>query len=170
MNQEVDSGEIEQVGSYSVGLLLKEAREAKNLSLLDVAAELRLTRDVVAHIEQQQWDKLHGRPYARGYFLNYVKFLQLDESEMLRNFNQQYKNDEPELVLSKKIEPSQTEKTVPWGGIVFVVLALALTGFAYNHWQTTTKVETQANNAQPTESSQIFDDFGSSTFESVDEK
>jgi cytoskeleton protein RodZ len=171
MNQEMDNVEIEPVGSYSVGLLLKEAREAKQLSLLDVAAELRLTRDTVANIEEQQWDKLHGRAYARGYFLNYVKFMQLDENEMLRNFNQQYKRDEPELVLSKKGELSQTKKTLPWTGIIFVVLALVLTGVAYKQWQMTQNAETQVNNDQTTEdNNQIFDDFGSNGFEPLDEK
>lgn len=73
-----------------VGERLRKAREARQLSIIEASAQLRLPKDVLASLEQERWERLHGRTYARGYFSSYVKFLQLDYEELIEQFNQSY--------------------------------------------------------------------------------
>ena len=55
-----------------IGHRLQQARERKKLTIAEAASQLRFTRATVIHLEQEEWDKLHSRTYARGYLLNYV--------------------------------------------------------------------------------------------------
>ena len=75
----------------TVGQQLKQAREAKKITISEVAAQLRLTKDSIIYLEKNQWDKLHGRAYARGYLSSYVNFLALPKDELLAAFNIEYK-------------------------------------------------------------------------------
>jgi cytoskeleton protein RodZ len=117
----------------NVGQRLREARESKNYSIAEVAAQLRLTKETVTALEQQQWEKLHGRAYARGYFASYVKFLGLDEDVMLVAFNYDYRSKEPHL---EQVSFNQkSNKRFPWMAVFFISLALGITWFAYQQWQ-----------------------------------
>ena len=85
----------------TVGEQLKSAREKKQYTIAEVAAQLRLTRETVAHLEAGNWDELHGRAYARGYLVSYANFLGLPQDELLTEFNAQYKR-------SKNLIPTPT--------------------------------------------------------------
>jgi cytoskeleton protein RodZ len=117
----------------NVGQRLREARESKNYSIAEVAAQLRLTKETVTALEQQQWEKLHGRAYARGYFASYVKFLGLDEEAMLVAFNFDYRANEPHL--NQTSYNTNNSKRFPWMAVIFISLALGITWFAYQQWQ-----------------------------------
>ncbi len=129
---------IEEKSKTHAGLSLKHARENKKLSITQVASELRLTRKAIEHLEQQQWELLHGRAYARGYYLNYVRFLGLNEAEMLAAFDDEYAVVETEQKLSHSVPES---KGFPWAGISFAILAILIMWFAYQQWQATKSAE-----------------------------
>lgn len=150
MTEEVETITIEDTNTVpkNAGTLLKEARESKKLSVSEVASELRLTKSAVESIEKQQWEELHGRAYARGYFLNYVRFLALDESVMLAAFENEYSAEEKELNLAQQ---EQSAKRFPWMGFIFSVLAIVITWFAYQHWQTTQVTSTEQEQEQQPE-------------------
>jgi len=118
----------------SVGKRLRLTRESKNFSVAEVAAQLRLTKDTILNLENQQWHKLHGRAYARGYFSSYTKFLGLPENELLAAFNVEYKLSEAELPLPHNLNTAN-KKAFPWMAAMFLLLASLLTGFAYIQWQ-----------------------------------
>jgi cytoskeleton protein RodZ len=123
----------ENEANQHVGKRLRLAREAKKFSIAEVAAQLRFTKDTIIHLENQHWDKLHGRAYARGYFSNYIKFLDLPQDEMLSAFNVEYKSTPADLIppqfnLTKK-------KSFPWIPVLFIAIAVVITGFAYLQWQ-----------------------------------
>lgn len=119
----------------SLGARLQQARENKKLSVAEVATQLRLTRDIIIYLENQQWDKLHGRTYARGYFASYVKFLGLPQEEMLAVFNDEYLlvDDEPRLV---KTLGAVEQKPFPWLMIIFLLVGTFIIWSAYQQWQT----------------------------------
>ena len=89
VNDESDSEEV-KAPTTGIGLKLQQAREQKKLTIAEVATQLRFTRTTIDHLEQEDWAKLHSRTYARGYLLNYVKFLGLPSDEILTIFNEQY--------------------------------------------------------------------------------
>lgn len=128
-----DDQEIELTISESVGERLQQAREEKKLTVLDVATQLRLVRESVLKLENNQWDDLHGRAYARGYFISYVKFLGLPEEEMLAAFNREYKTSSPEG--SSLLTPHvASTKSFPWGLFALIILLAVLLWFAYQQW------------------------------------
>jgi cytoskeleton protein RodZ len=126
---------VVETHSANLGEQLRQAREQKKYSIAEVAAQLRLTKDIVSHLENQQWDRLNGRIYARGYFASYVKFLGLPHDEMLAVFNLEYSATEPTLNLNQH-RHGAIESPFPWVMLFFVVIVLVVGWFAYQQWQT----------------------------------
>ena len=128
--------------SVDVGRRLREAREAKKISISDAAAQLRVTRSAIVHLEEQDWDKLHGRTYARGYFLSYTKFLGLPQNEMLAGFNIEFTETDkrtPSVAPIQQIKPAKS--TFPWLPLILLITVAVLTWFAYQQWQATKLVQ-----------------------------
>lgn len=145
-----DDNEEIVVGSDSpgVGERLKATREAKKITISEAAAQLRLSKETIVNLETEQWELLHGRAYARGYFASYVKFLGLPERELLSAFNVEYKVTEATL-LSKHQFKSASK--FPWLPVILFVLLLASTWFAYQQWQSSQLVIDEIDNASPWE-------------------
>jgi cytoskeleton protein RodZ len=117
----------------SVGEQLKSVREEKKLTVGEIAAQLRLTQETIINLETEQWDKLPGRAYARGYFLSYVRFLGLPEQDMLTAFNLDYKASDTGSTSPRMFEPQKA--SFPWLQIALVVVVISITWFAYQQWQ-----------------------------------
>jgi cytoskeleton protein RodZ len=120
--------------SPTLGRRLREAREEKGMTIPEVATQLRLTKDMVQCLETDQWDKMRGRIYARGYFVSYVKFLGLPYDVMMAVFDAEYSATEPALKLSQHGQPVQS-KTFPWMLLVSSLIVLAMVILAYLQWQ-----------------------------------
>jgi cytoskeleton protein RodZ len=124
--------------SVDVGKRLRDAREAKKISITDAAAQLRVTRDAIVHLEEQNWDRLHGRTYARGYFLSYAKFLGLPQDEMLAGFNIEFTETDhrsPSIAPIQQLKPANSG--LPWLPLILLVIVAVLAWFAYQQWQAT---------------------------------
>lgn len=122
-----------------VGKRLREAREAKKISITDAAVQLRVTRDAIVHLEEQNWDRLHGRTYARGYFLSYAKFLGLPQDEMLAGFNMEFNETidhrTPSIAPIQKIRPAKP--SLPLLPLLLLIIFAVMAWFAYQQWQLT---------------------------------
>ena len=121
----------EQGEALGLGERLKQAREAKKLSLDEVAAQLRIAKVWLDSIEKEAWGALPSRTYARGYFISYVKFMGLPEDTLLSLFNLQYA--EP-----IKVAPSLNQKqtsNVKMKVLVVVIVPLLLIASAWFGWQ-----------------------------------
>lgn len=115
------------------GARLQAARESKSLSIEAVAAQLKLTRGTVSALESGQWEALHGRTYARGYFVMYVKFLGLPLDELLAQFNAQYTEPEPTTVKVSR-HAANDDRLFPWLPVSLLVIVLVVCLLAYQHW------------------------------------
>ncbi len=122
--------------SPSVGERLRLAREEKKITIAEVVAQLRLTKDNIVYLESDQWDKLHGRPYARGYFSSYVNFLGLPHNEMLALFNLEYTAEEPSIDGFRRSENNnQDSSATGWFKVVLLLIILSsATWFSYQYW------------------------------------
>ena len=120
----------EQGEALGLGERLKQAREAKKLSLEEVAAQLRIAKVWLDSIEQEAWGALPSRTYARGYFISYVKFMGLPEDTLLSLFNLQY--SEP-----AKAAPSLNQKQTSnvKVKVLAVIVPLLLIASAWFSWQ-----------------------------------
>ena len=67
----------------SAGIVLSNARVKRGLSLQDVADRLKLSRKQLEAIENDEYEKLPGTPFARGFVRNYAKLLDLDSAPLM---------------------------------------------------------------------------------------
>ncbi|MBX9638045.1 MAG: DUF4115 domain-containing protein [Nitrosomonas sp.] len=76
----IDSASVVQ----SVGHLLRNARTAKGLSIDDVSRQLRLSAQQIEAIEKEDFEKLPGRTFLRGFIRNYSNLVQLNPVPLLQ--------------------------------------------------------------------------------------
>ncbi len=79
------------------GRHLREAREAKNMSLEEAALRLRLHERLVVAIEEDDYEKLPPPAFVIGYLRNYARLLELPQEEVLSSYSG-YQVQKPELV------------------------------------------------------------------------
>ncbi len=117
-----------------LGARLKAVREEKKLTIAEVASQLRLVRGNIELLEQGRWDQLHGRAYARGYLISYIKFLGLPETELLTAFDKEYSaavnTPQPQNQQAKKSGLPASAKVG-----VFLLLLGGLAWYSYFLWQ-----------------------------------
>lgn len=70
--------------SVGVGQMLRAARLERDISIQDVARQLRLSAKQVNALETDEYDQLAGGTFLRGFVRNYAKLLQLDDAPLLR--------------------------------------------------------------------------------------
>lgn len=77
---DIDSVSVVQ----SVGHLLRKARVMKGMSIEDVSRQLRLSVLQIEAIEKENYEKLPGRTFLRGFIRNYANLVQLDPVPLLQ--------------------------------------------------------------------------------------
>src|SRR5579862_4584746 len=73
----------DQQPSFSIGAHLRALREHAQLSLDDVATQLKLSRRQVMAIESDSFDALPGPTFIRGFIRDYARLLRVDGDELL---------------------------------------------------------------------------------------
>src|SRR3712207_8169930 len=73
----------------SIGLRLRAAREAKGLSLDDVARQTRIPVRHLEHIEREEWDALPAVTYSVGFARSYANTVDLDGAQIGAEVRQQ---------------------------------------------------------------------------------
>lgn len=69
-----------------LGSLLREAREAKGLSLVDVNEETKINPKYLEALEDGRYGDLPTEVHVRGYLRNYARFLELDPEPLLTRY------------------------------------------------------------------------------------
>ncbi len=70
----------------TLGPYLRNAREAKGLDLRDAAQQTRISINYLKAIEEEDFAKLPGEVFVKGFLKNYARFLQLNESEVMERY------------------------------------------------------------------------------------
>jgi cytoskeleton protein RodZ len=73
-----------QIASDSIGERLRQAREAKGLTLDEVASQTRIPIRHLQHIEREEWDALPATTYCVGFAKAYANAVGLDGPEISR--------------------------------------------------------------------------------------
>lgn len=77
-------------GQASFGAMLQQARLNQQLSLDDASAELFILPRHLQALEEEQFDDLPQAAFARGFAINYAKFLGLDSVQVASLFDAAY--------------------------------------------------------------------------------
>ena len=73
-----------------IGNFLRERREAKGISLIEVEKDLKIRKKYLQAIEEGNVDVIPGKTYIVGYLRNYSKYLDIDEeniNQIIQTFN-----------------------------------------------------------------------------------
>jgi len=84
-----------------IGNFLRERREAKGISLIEVEKDLKIRKKYLQAIEEGNVDVIPGKAYFIGYLRNYSKYLDIDE-ENINQIIQTYNNLEKQKFVVKE--------------------------------------------------------------------
>lgn len=124
-------GTIESPG----GMLLAE-REARGLTIHQVASELHVNDRLLESLENDRYDNLGAPIFVKGHLRNYARLLGLDPAEVITAYEHQTNAEPPELV-SRQGEgtPMETATSGAWfaafSWFLVAVLLFATIGWWY---------------------------------------
>lgn len=135
----------ETASSSSVGSRLQRARIERDLSVRDVAQQLRIQRSYLEALETGDFDNLPGLTYAIGYVRSYAQLLDLEADPLIAEFKAEAKKLQEPTQLS--FPSPAPEGKVPGGALMFVGVLLA--ALSYGGWYYLSTSETEVSDLTP---------------------
>lgn len=108
-----------------LGRKLKEAREGMGLSLRDVEEATKIRKKYLQALENENFEEIPGRTYAKGFVKNYSNFLQLDTKDLLDEFDSLVVNFFKDKELSPASDTARSSSSVREGKLFRYGLILA---------------------------------------------
>lgn len=148
----MDETEADDV--VTVGQRLREAREAKGLSVEDVAAQTRIPTRHLTSLEESDWDKLPAATYSVGFAKNYAGVVGLDRNEIGEQLREEMGGRLAAAIHPEVYEAVDPARTMPKGLVisalgVLVLVVLALSWLSNRSVQPDEQPVTEAANAAP---------------------
>lgn len=132
----------------TVGHQLREAREAKGLSLEDVAASTRIPTRHLISLEEGAWDKLPAPTYAVGFAKNYAGAIGLDRNVIGDQLRSEMGGVRPAAIAPiEYLEVDDPKRSFP-KGLVFGALALLVIAVAGLVWVNERQLQADASGNQ----------------------
>ena len=119
----------------AVGAILRAARVARGEEAAKVAAILKMRREQLVAIEENDLDRLPGRAYTVGFVRAYASYLGLDAEALV----QQFKDENATEPFAKPVEhvfpeaSTETANFVPSGSILIWALLIAMIIYAITY-------------------------------------
>ncbi|WP_292879818.1 RodZ domain-containing protein [Nisaea sp.] len=129
----------------TVGMLLQRGRTERDLSLQDVAQQLRIQRSYLQALETGDFDNLPGLTYAIGYVRSYSQLVGLDAEKLIADFKAEAKKLQEPTQLS--FPSPAPEGKVPGGALMFVGVLLA--ALSYGGWYYFSTTDTAVSDLTP---------------------
>jgi len=132
--------EDEEAGAenLSIGERLMRAREAKGLSLDEIASQTRIPIRHLQNIEREEWDALPAPTYAVGFARNYATAVGLDGAEIARILRERiggaFRTRAP---APEYYEPADPSRVPPRSIALFAALFAAVLIAVYFIWFST---------------------------------
>jgi transcriptional regulator with XRE-family HTH domain len=136
----------EEESKGALGSILRQQREGKKLNIEEIAEELKIRPQYLEALENEQFELLPGKLYQRAFLKTYAQFLGLDQSHILKMFDQHEKS---KGVLRKELEgkklwqesikeeldlppPPQSKKIrLGYWLVILAILVIVIFGFIY---------------------------------------
>ena len=141
-----------------LGKKFKEARENLGLSLGDVEEATKIRKKYLQALENENFEVIPGKTYARGFAKNYSNFLHLDTKEILAEFDilvsDSFKEVEYTPARDTTKDSSDREgKMFKYGLVIIAILLLFIAGNVLNN----DSDNTVPNSPQESDSNNIED-------------
>lgn len=113
------------------GQILREARFAEDQSEAQIASRLYLSRNVVRFIENDEYDKLPGTTFIRGYLRSYARLVNVSSEKVMEAFDALGITSEhaPPVIAPitrAKKEVSANDKSIRWVTYIIIITLLGL--------------------------------------------
>jgi cytoskeleton protein RodZ len=120
----------------ALGEEFRSAREARGLTLSDVAEQIHIRSVYLNAIENEDWKAIGAPVYVRGFIRTYARFLGLPAEEAVAQFNESAPPERP-AAAAAVLDFSDDRRSGPslWA-ILGTLVALLLVAFVvYEYWQ-----------------------------------
>ena len=114
-------------GTETVGVRLRAAREAKGLSIEDVASSTRIPTRHLQSLEDSEWHKLPASTYSVGFAKNYAAAVGLDRGEIAEQLRAEMGSELPAHYSTAPVEtfePVDGNRSMPKGIVIGALVAL----------------------------------------------
>lgn len=101
----------------SIGEKLREAREARKLSLKDVVKETNISPIYLTALEEEKFDKFPSETYLIGFLRTYAEFLRLDPETLVHAYKG-YKIGESATPLEELTRPTRSRMQIMLGTMI----------------------------------------------------
>jgi len=109
---------------FEIGATLREARVRKRLTLQQVEEDTKIRTKYLQALEDDDFEALPGRAYAKGFLSSYASYLGLDPQTMIDEFNSRHGGEEDPLAGPSALRrPSRSRRT---SGLVFFAIVAVL--------------------------------------------
>jgi cytoskeletal protein RodZ len=99
----------------SIGEKLRNAREAKKLSMKDVAKDSNIPPRYLEALEEEEFDRFPGETYVIGFLRSYADYLKLDSEEIIQLYKG-YKIGESATPIAELTKPTRSQMMIDLSG------------------------------------------------------
>jgi cytoskeleton protein RodZ len=117
----------------ALGDEFRSAREARGLTLSDVAEQLHIRSVYLNAIETEDWKVIGAPVYIRGFIRTYSRFLGLDAESAIAQYNETVPAERPSQAVAAISDDDDRAGPSLWA-VIAVVVAIGLVGFVGYEW------------------------------------
>lgn len=121
----------------AIGERLRRAREARAMSLDDVANQTRIPIRHLQHLELGEWEALPAPTYAIGFTRNYASAVGLDGPAIANELRDEIGGPRRRAQAAEFYEPADPARVPPKSLVIGVIIAIVLLVGAYVLWRNT---------------------------------
>jgi len=141
----------------TLGNYLKKEREARNISLSDVADSTKISKLYLDCLENDEYSKIPGEPYVKGYISSYAECVGINEHEAIKLYNAFHtKFDNAAELKSDPLKPKKRPAPAYlsfrkkfWLVLALPVLLSIIIGLYYSFFQNQKKIALDKNLPKP---------------------
>jgi cytoskeletal protein RodZ len=130
----------------TIGNCLKNGREARNIELSEVARSTKISKWYLDCLEKDEFDKIPGGPYIKGYIASYASFIGIEEDEILKRYDSLQIDSTDEIeIQDHRPQDKKSQKSIGFSFsrknlfiLSMAVLILLAFGFTYFFFQNKT--------------------------------
>ncbi|MBB3764455.1 RodZ domain-containing protein [Sphingomicrobium lutaoense] len=130
---EEESVQDELPGVTPIGQRLREAREAKGLSIEDIAAKTRIPKRHIESLENADFARLPAPTYTMGFVKSYASEVGLDRDEAGAQLREEMDGFRSPVETVEGFEPADPNRAMP-GWLIWTALILLIGAIAFFIW------------------------------------
>jgi cytoskeleton protein RodZ len=123
--------------SQSIGDRLRVAREAKGISLDEIANQTRIPIRHLLHIEREEWDALPATTYCVGFARAYANAIGLDGAEISRELRDRLGGTRTRAPAPEYYEPADPARVPPRTTVLIAAIIAVMLIVGYMIWRST---------------------------------